>query len=71
VSSPPARAASTAAIASSPLVPDGTSSVALCGWLDTGQEFGAQILIPDLAPENTRAQHLLLRLYVRDPHQYG
>lgn len=60
------------AIKNSPYLPDGTVSFAFYGWLDrpaqtravrlhlrAGQEFKAQILIPDLAPENTFARHRL------------
>ncbi|MDQ1306359.1 MAG: hypothetical protein QG671_2191 [Actinomycetota bacterium] len=70
-----------AAIASSPYVPDGTASVAFYGWLDAprdtravrirldaGQEFLAQVLIPDLAPEKTLVQHKLPRLYIKEPN---
>lgn len=55
-----------AALANSPYVPDGSVSFAFYGWLEragdtravrihleAGQQFTTQLLIPDLAPENT------------------
>jgi hypothetical protein len=66
--------------ADSPYVPDGTVSFAFYGWLDrpgdtrvarihldAGQQFNAQLLIPDLSGENTIPGWQLPRLAVIDP----
>ena len=68
------------AIADSPLVVDGTTSVAFYGrtvrpgdtravriHLRAGQELHAEILIPDVAPENTLARWQLPRLAIVSP----
>lgn len=68
------------ALATSPYVPDGTISFAFYGWLErpgdtravrvnlqAGQQFNVQLLIPDLAPENTLRRWQLPQLRVIAP----
>jgi hypothetical protein len=68
------------AIANSPLVVDGTTSVAFYGRTATlgdtravriqllaGQELHAEVLVPDLVPENTLAPWQLPRLAIVSP----
>jgi hypothetical protein len=69
-----------AALQSSPYVPDGTVSFAFYGWLDrpgdtrsvrihldAGEQLYAQLLIPDLAPENNLDRWQTPRLAIVDP----